>query len=64
MNEAEYVALSEVACVMKFIVQILKLMEIVVKMQITVHVDSMEAIFLANNQTQVIELNTWMYTII
>ena len=64
MNEAEYVALSGVACVMKFIVQILKLMEIVVEMLITVHVDNMEAIFLANNQTQVIELNTWMYTII
>ena len=50
-TEAEYMALSEVVKERKFIVQLLQTMNIVVELQITVHVDNVGAIWLSNNRT-------------
>jgi hypothetical protein len=50
-TEAEYVALSEATREIKFIVQILESMNLPVDYPITVHVDNVGAIFLANNKT-------------
>ena len=50
-TEAEYMALSEVAKELKFIVQLLQTMNIEVKLPITVHVDNVGAIWLSNNCT-------------
>ena len=50
-TEAEYMALSEVVKELKFIVQLLQTMNIEVELPITVHVDSVGAIWLSNNRT-------------
>jgi hypothetical protein len=50
-TEAEYVAMSEVVREIKFIVQILESMSLPIDYPITVHVDNIGAIFLANNKT-------------
>ena len=50
-TEAEYMALSEVAKELKFIVQLLQTMNIEVKLPITVHVDNVGGIWLSNNRT-------------
>ena len=50
-TEAEYMALSEVVKELKFIVQLLKTMDIEVELPITVHVDNVGAIWLSNNRT-------------
>ena len=48
-TEAEFVALSEAVKEIIFVVQILNSMGISVRTPITVHVDNMGAVFLANN---------------
>ena len=50
-TEAEYVALSEAVREIKFITQVLESMNLQVGYPITVHVDNIGAIFLANNKT-------------
>ena len=50
-TEAEYMALSEVAKELKFIVQLLQTMNIEVELPITIHVDNVGAIWLSNNRT-------------
>ena len=50
-SEAEFVALSEAAKEIKFIVQVLQSLSIPVKMPVTVRVDNVGAIFLAENVT-------------
>ena len=50
-TEAEYMALSEVVKELKFIVQLLKTMNIEVELPITVHVDNVGAIWLSNDRT-------------
>ena len=50
-TEAEYMALSEVVKVLKFIVQLLQVMNIEVELPITVHVDNVGAIWSTNNRT-------------
>ena len=50
-TEAEYMALSEVVKVLKFIVQLLQTTNIEVELPITVHVDNVGAIWLSNNRT-------------
>ena len=49
-TEAEYMALSEVVKELKFIVQLLQIMNITVELPITVHVDNVGAIWLSNNR--------------
>ena len=64
-TKAEYVALSEVVTTLKFIVMVLQSMEIEVTLTITIFVDNIGAVFLANNRTiQVIEQNTWIFVTI
>ena len=50
-TEAEYMALSEVVKELKFIVQLLQIMNIEVELPITVYVDNVGAIWLSNNRT-------------
>ena len=50
-TKVEYVALSDVVTTLKFIVMVLQSMEIEVELPITVYVDNIRAIFLANNHT-------------
>ena len=50
-TEAEYIALSEVMKETKFITQLLKTMNVNVKMPITIYVDNVRAIWLSNNRT-------------
>jgi hypothetical protein len=50
-TEAEYVAVSETTREIKFIMQVLESMSLKVDYPITVHVDNVGAIFLANNRT-------------
>mmetsp|Transcript_10573 Transcript_10573/g.23455 ORF Transcript_10573/g.23455 Transcript_10573/m.23455 type:complete len:134 (+) Transcript_10573:455-856(+) len=50
-TESEFYACSETVREILFIVQVLESMGIKVKLPITVHVDNVGAIFLANNQT-------------
>ena len=50
-TEAEYVALSEVMATLRFIVMVLQSMEIEVELPITVYVNNIGSIFLANNHT-------------
>ena len=49
-TEAEYMSLSEVVKELKFIVQLLQTMNITVELPITVHVDTVGAIWLSNNR--------------
>ena len=49
-TEAEYMALSEVVKELKFIVQLLQTMNIIVELPITVYVDNVGAIWLCNNR--------------
>ena len=51
MTEAEYMALSEVVKELKFIIQLLQIMNIEVKLPITLYVDNVGAIWLSNNRT-------------
>ena len=50
-TEAQYMALSEVAKELKFIVQLLQTMNVDVELTITVHVDNVGTIWLSNNRT-------------
>ena len=50
-TEAEYIALSEVVKEIKFIIQLLKTMNVNVEKPITVYVDNVGAIWLSNNRT-------------
>ena len=50
-TEVEYMALSEEVKELKFIVQLLRTMNIEVELPITVHVDNVGAIWLSNNRT-------------
>ena len=49
-TEAEYMALSEVVKVLKFVVQLLQTMNVTVELPITVHVDNVGAIWLSNKR--------------
>ena len=49
-TEADYMALSEVAKELKFIVQLLQTINITLELPITVHVDNVGAIWLSNNR--------------
>ena len=49
-TEAEYIALSEVMKKIKFIIQLLKTMNMNVEMPITIYVDNVGAIWLSNNR--------------
>jgi len=51
INEAEYVAVSEVCTEVMFVKQVLEFLHVPVKLPIEVHVDNVGAIFLANNAT-------------
>ena len=64
MTEAEYMALSEDVHAIKFIVQILRSMEMAVQLPITVYVDNMGAIFLKTIRIQVIKQNTLMFYLV
>jgi ribosomal protein L24 len=50
-TEAEYVAISETVREIKFILQVMESMELTIEYPVTVHVDNVGAIFLANNRT-------------
>ena len=50
-TEAEYIALSEVVKEIKFIIRLLKAMNVSVAMPITIYVDNVGAIWLSNNRT-------------
>jgi ribosomal protein L24 len=50
-TEAEYVAISETVREIKFIIQILESMALIIEYPVIVHVDNVGAIFLANNRT-------------
>ena len=50
-TEAEYIALSEVVKEIKFIIQLLKTMNVNVEMPITMYVDNVGVIWLSNNRT-------------
>ena len=50
-SEAEYVSLSEAAKEVKFIIQVIESMGIKVKKPVTIRVDNVGAIFIANNVT-------------
>jgi hypothetical protein len=50
-TEAEYVAVSEVCKEILFIAQVMEFLHLTVKRPITVRVDNIGAIYLANNQT-------------
>jgi hypothetical protein len=51
LTEAEYVALSETVREIKFIIQVLQAMKLIIEYPIIVRVDNVGAIFLANNRT-------------
>ena len=59
----EYAALSEVVTTLKFIVMVLQPMEIEVALPITVYVDNIGAIVLANNCTTSDQPETCIFTI-
>ena len=50
-TEAEYIALSEVVKEIKFIIQLLKTMNVNVEMPITIYVDNVGASWFSNNRT-------------
>ena len=50
-TEAEYIALSEMVKEIKFIIQLLKTINVNVEMPITIYVDNVGAIRLSNNRT-------------
>ena len=50
-TETEYIALSEVVKEIKFIIQLLKTINVNVEMPITIYVDNVGAIWLSNNRT-------------
>ena len=50
-TEAEYIALSEVVEEIKFMIQLLKTMNVYVEMPITIYVNNVGAIWLSNNRT-------------
>ena len=50
-TEAEYIALSEVVREIKFIIQLLKPMNVNVEMPVTIYVDNVGAIWSSNNRS-------------
>ena len=55
-TKAEYVALSEVVTTLKFIFMVVQSMEIEVELSITVYVDNIGALLLANNHTTIYQM--------